>query len=370
MRRRTWLLSFVLVAAAVSTSFSAPEATEAPLVDKALVKKAEAAVDRGLKFLHDNRDAKGAWRSHPGVTGIVVLTFIKSHRNYTEAEPFVRQPIQYLLSLQKEDGAIYEKDLANYITAIALQALIETKNPEYKAAIEKAKNFLVKSQLDGDEGYRREDAGFGGWGYGSSLRPDLSNAQTTADALKAAGIPEDSETWKQLTVFLSRCQNRSESNDQKWAGNDGSVVYSPTETKTGEEVLPDGRKGMRGYGSMTYAFLKSMIYANVKKDDPRVQAAYGWITRHYTLEENPELGQQGLFYYYHTMSKALAAYGDDTIVDAKGVKHNWRKEMVEKILSLQKEDGSWTNSNDRWMEQDPVLVTSYAILTLEAALEK
>ncbi len=325
-------------------------------------------MDRGLKFLHANRDERGGWRGHPGVTGIVVLAFMKSHRSYTEAEPFVRRPIDYLLSLQKDNGAIYEKDLANYITAIALQALVETKNPKYKDAIEKAKTYLVKSQLDAGEDYREEDPGYGSWGYGSSLRPDLSNAQNTADALRAAGLKEDSETWKKLTVFLSRCQNRSESNPMKWAGNDGSAVYSATESKAGEVVLPDGRKGLRGYGSMTYAFLKSMIYANVGKDDPRVQAAHEWIRKHYTLEENPELGRQGLYYYYHTMAKALAAYGEDTVVDARGVKHNWRKDMIEKLLSAQKEDGSWMNTDDRWWEKDPVLVTAYAVLTLEVAL--
>ena len=104
--------------------------------------------------------------------------------------------------------------------------------------------------------------------------------------------------------------------------------------------------------------------------DPRVQAAHEWIRKHYTLEENPELGRQGLYYYYHTMAKALAAYGEDTVVDARGVKHNWRKDMIEKLLSAQKEDGSWMNTDDRWWEKDPVLVTAYAVLTLEVALRE
>ena len=43
---------------------------------------------------------------------------------------------------------------------------------------------------------------------------------------------------------------------------------------------------------MTYAGLKSMIYAGVKHDDPRVKAAYEWIQKHYTLDENPGMGAQ------------------------------------------------------------------------------
>ena len=58
---------------------------------------------------------------------------------------------------------------------------------------------------------------------------------------------------------------------------------------------------------MTYAGLKSMIYAGLTADDPRVKAAYDYITKHYTLDENPGLGQQGLYYYYQTFAKALAA---------------------------------------------------------------
>jgi len=52
-------------------------------------------------------------------------------------------------------------------------------------------------------------------------------------------------------------------------------------------------------------------------------------------------------------------------VDDKGVEHHWRTDLIEKLLSLQKDDGSWTNTNDRWWERNPDLVTAYAILTLE-----
>ena len=50
--------------------------------------------------------------------------------------------------------------------------------------------------------------------------------------------------------------------------------------------------------------------------------------------------------------------------DAAGVKHNWRKELGDSILSLQGENGSWVNTEKRWMEADPNLATAYALLTL------
>jgi squalene-hopene/tetraprenyl-beta-curcumene cyclase len=51
---------------------------------------------------------------------------------------------------------------------------------------------------------------------------------------------------------------------------------------------------------------------------------------------------------------------------ADGKKVDWRHELRAKILSLQKPDGSWANDTPRWMETDPVLVTSYCLLALES----
>jgi len=116
---------------------------------------------------------------------------------------------------------------------------------------------------------------------------------------------------------------------------------------------------------MTYAGLKSMIYARLSRNDPRVAAAWNWVCRHWSVTENPGIGQQGLFYYYLTMARALNAVGQDVIVDADGARHDWRMELTGQLLKVQRADGSWANENGRWMEQIPELVTAYGILALE-----
>ncbi len=115
---------------------------------------------------------------------------------------------------------------------------------------------------------------------------------------------------------------------------------------------------------MTYAGLKSMIYAGLTPKDPRVKAALEWITKHYTLDENPGMGKAGQFYYYHTFAKTLDVLGEKTLTDAQGEKHNWRKDMIEKLADLQRDNGSWVNSADRWYEGDPNLVTAYSLMAL------
>src|SRR5258706_1900713 len=144
--------------------------------------------------------------------------------------------------------------------------------------------------------------------------------------------------------------------------------------------LPDGRKVARSYGSMSYALLKSFILADLPKDDPRMKACWEWLKKHYTLDVNPgfeamkdpNAPYQGLFYYFHTMAKALDLYGEETIVDPQGKPHAWRKELCGRMAGMQsKIDGSWKNENSqRWWEGNPLLATSYAMASLDAAMPK
>jgi squalene-hopene/tetraprenyl-beta-curcumene cyclase len=75
---------------------------------------------------------------------------------------------------------------------------------------------------------------------------------------------------------------------------------------------------------------------------------------------------QGLYYYYLTMASGLSAWGEDTIVDAKGVRHDWRAEYEARMKAVQRADGSYANATgDRWMEQVPELATAYVVLGLQ-----
>jgi squalene-hopene/tetraprenyl-beta-curcumene cyclase len=186
--------------------------------------------------------------------------------------------------------------------------------------------------------------------------------------------PDDS-AFQTALKFVSRSQNLSETNDQPFAGNDGGFIYTPFAGGTsaaGSFMLGD-KKMERSYGSMTYAGLKSMIYAGLSHDDPRVKAAWEWISKNYTVSENPgmaasgpENAQAGLYYYYYTMARALSVYGQPIIVDAQGKKHDWRAEMIQKIFTEQKPDGSFLGGA-KWMEGNPILATAYTVIAVEIA---
>ncbi len=47
--------------------------------------------------------------------------------------------------------------------------------------------------------------------------------------------------------------------------------------------------------------------------------------------------------------------------------HNWRGDLVAALAKRQDANGSWVNRDDRFMEGDPNIVTSYGLLALHAA---
>jgi squalene-hopene/tetraprenyl-beta-curcumene cyclase len=338
----------------------------------------DAVVDNAIAFLKKSQNADGSWGAPPrnrGVTGIVVTGLLQTGK-VTPDDPIVAKALKFIESLiDTTAGHIAGKDAAmglqNYVTSINVMALQAANRPEkYKAVVGDAVKFLKKLQWDDEEGKTDKDDFYGGAGYDSKSRPDLSNTQMFLDALKAAGVPGDDPAMKKAILFVSRCQNlKSEFNDRPWAGkiNDGSFIYSAAgggQTKTSD----DPNAPLTGYGSMTYAGIKSLIYCGVGKEDPRYQKALEWITQNYTLDANPgmppPLADRGLYYYYHTMAKTLDVMGLAEVTDAAGKKHDWKADLVGALAKRQKQDGSWINGNDRWMEGDPNLVTGYCLMSL------
>ena len=150
---------------------------------------------------------------------------------------------------------------------------------------------------------------------------------------------------------------------------DGGFYYTPAnggESQAGTTV----NGGLRSYASMTYAGLKSLLYAGVDKNDPRVKAAYTWIQKHYTVEENPGLEKQGLYYYLHTFAKALDAMEVAEVEGRDGQKHDWRGDLTAFLAKEQRENGSWVNDERKWNEGDPNLSTAFALLALSHCDEK
>ena len=355
-------LAIVAVAAFTPTSRAA---------DPAAIRAAIAKASAFLAEKAQADDGSFSAEAGPAITALAVTGLVRSG---TPADaPVVKKGLAYLLSFRQPDGGIYQpgSPVANYETSIAMLAFAACNGQgAYTAEIKGAETFVRNLQWDGGEGKDKADPAYGGAGYGKKGRPDLSNTQFMIEALKSVGASDTDPAIQKALVFVSRTQNLvGPDNPTPFPEKnpDGGFYYTPAaggESQAG--TLPNG--GLRSYGSMTYAGLKSMIFAGLKQDDPRVKAATEWLRKNYTFAENPGMGQAGLFYYFHTAAKSLDVLGEDTFTDAAGKPHDWRAELSDVLLAKQKPDGSWTNDNPRWMEDNPTLVTSYALLALAYCL--
>lgn len=337
----------------------------------------DAAISKGIDFL-TRRGAgdDGGFSSQTG-TGVTSLciTAILQNRPSEWNSPAVAKSLKFLEQHFQKTGGIYVNDSLhrNYETSLAIQALtLANHDHRYDARLKQAEAFMRGIQWDEGEGIESSDPAYGGSGYGKHARPDLSNTTFFLDALRSLGTEESDPAIQKALKFVSRCQNlETEHNDTPHAAKVGDGGFYYTSAAGGQSQAgqtPDG--GLRSYGSMTYAGLKSMIYAGLQKDDPRVEAAMDFIRKTYSLKQNPGMGDAGLFYYYHTFAKALDAAELKTIDDASGQTHNWRQELAATLMSAQLEDGAWVNrENNRWMEGDRNLVTAYALLALSYCKE-
>jgi squalene-hopene/tetraprenyl-beta-curcumene cyclase len=337
-------------------------------------KEVKELVDKAIGYLKKHQGEDGGFApkiAGPGVSALVAAALLRN--GYSQDDPLVAKTLTYLEKKVQKDGGIYDKRLANYTTSVALMAFAEAnKDGKYSSLIKNATQFLKKLQFTNDQ-VEESDAKYGGVGYDAGSRPDLSNTQLFLDALLAAGVPKDDPAVQRCLKFVSRCQNLpGETNDQAFAkktipADKGGLTYTPIDADDSPHKTADG--GLRSLGGMTYAGLKSFLYAGVSKDDPRVKAAVAWIRDHYNLDENPGMGKAGLYYYYHTFGKGLSALGENPFADAKGTKHNWRRELFEALKKRQRDDASWINEGDKQFgEASPELATAFAVLSLSYCL--
>jgi len=358
--------------------------------------QARAMIDRAIGYLRTQQSPQtGGWRenpdgpSYPAITGLIVNGMLLDPR-IDVTDPTVRAGVDNILSYAKPDGGIHDGVLPTYNTAICLSALGGLPIPEAADAIGRGQSYLRTLQYHeqntgGDEAPNfnepvpTDHPFYGGVGYGRHGRPDLSNLGFFLQALHDTGASTEDPAIKRAMVFLERVQMLGETNDMGYAdgSEQGGFIYATvpnlesvdgragqSQAGTIEEVSSTGATivRLRAYGSMTYVGFKSLVFADLAPGDPRLDAAWAWINANYTMDENPGMGDDGRYYYYSAMGRALDAFGQGTVGG-----RDWRADLVGALGELQEPDGSFRVLDDRWMESDPVLITAYALIALQHA---
>lgn len=390
-------IALVTMASSLALGISSANAAGPGGIDGEHKRAGQVSIDLAIEYLSSRQHMQTlGWDDDPdflvlpAITGLIVDGLMLDPR-IDQNHPMVTQGVRYILKYAHEDGSIHGGSLPSYNTAICLSALARVNNPQALDAVIAGQGFLKSLQYSNINSENPNDPGFnepisinhpyyGGVGYGKHGRPDLSNLSFFIQALHDTGVSAEDPAFQRAQVFLSRVQMLDSVNEMPYAdgSTQGGFIYATVpdidsvDGKAGQsqagsivEITEDGDEltRLRAYGSMTYAGFKSLIYANLDPDDPALTSAWGWIENNYTLEENPGLDQQGYYYYLATMARALDAYGVDEING-----HNWREEMIDKIISLQWDNGAFKVLHKRWMEDNDILITAYALIALEHAV--
>ena len=122
----------------------------------------------------------------------------------------------------------------------------------------------------------------GTWGaYTDFIAPRYGVATLTAAILERtrSGLGQyiDLGQVEAAIHFLEKCQNLPERNQEPYVSQSrqdrGGFIYHPGRSMAGGETnATTGKVALRSYGSISYAGLLSYVYADLKKEDPRVTA--------------------------------------------------------------------------------------------------
>jgi len=353
-------------------------------LDPSLANEVKAAINRSMDWLVTQQKEDGSWSDpkFPALTALALQAILDG--DHPKKKEVVAKAVKYILSCVQKDGGIYValpglKDggtkgggLSNYNTAICMMALHAVGDPSLDKVIQNARTFVAGAQYLGDDVYK------GGFGYDKQTdRPytDLLNTYYSVEALKVTADKEDSRpatekkvdiNWNETVKFIEKMQNKADAGDQA-----GGFFYNPTDPKAGTSTNKDANVVIfRSFGSMTYAGMLALVHANVSRDDVRVKSAFEWAAAHWTLDENPGMGAQGVYFFYNILTKCLKAYGQDLVPIKDKEPLNWKAEVAKKLVSLQRiepknGEGYWKNDVNRYWEDNPVLTTAYTLRALE-----
>lgn len=359
MKKAVWLFGLLGFTVIVRAEPLSPE----------MMAQVKGSLQKGVSWLQAQQKPNGSWSEEKMPALSALPLWAMAAAGIPTTEPSQKKAVAFLLSCQNPDGGVYVNNpdrkgggLGNYNTCISVMALFATGRKDLMPAVLKARAYIASSQHYGDDSHD------GGFGYDQSARrlyTDLNNTHYALDAMRRTQAAEDFRpagekrvdvNWDSALKYVERMQNTE--GDTK-----GGFAYNTTDPKGGAVTNAQGKVTLLAYGSISYAGLLSLIHAQLTPSDPRVRSALDYASKHWTLEENPGQGQQGIYFYYNIISRALSASGVEEVRDTI----RWREDVVRKVLALQKADGSWVNENNRWWENDPVLATAYALLALEFA---
>ena len=326
----TRLIPYLLVAALLAgAARPAPAAEAAGKVRVAeLTPQAEAAIDRGLRYLAKNQNQDGSWgkRYPAAITGLTMMAFmLKGY--FPEKGQYSKQldrGLLWLLKRGKEGGGyLGGTSQGMYEHALATLALSEvwgmSNREEVRDILKRAVTVILRAQNPE-----------GGWRYQPQpLDADISVTVMQIVALASAqeaGILVPAQVIKKAIEYVKSCQNRFEGGFSYTRGGSNPTLSSSAAGLTSLLMCGDRESAAAKKGIEYLRKLPDSEFDN---------------TKFYTY---------GHYYAVQAMYQA-----------GEGYYQEWYPKIHDALLKKQRDDGSWQGDGG---ESDYCFGTSMAILIL------
>jgi hypothetical protein len=349
------LVSSIVVLACLASSVREPQ--QPAQAQRIPVEAVDAMIQRGAAWLRGQQLENGAFAraGDRDVCSVAISAMATWSLNEPEPrcldEADADRAARYLLSNRREDGGIYDpaRGLAVYTSGVSVRALRTLGKreqwPELASSLSGVELFSYRHSAP--ESF--VDAAKAG-------EIPTAHSSSAARELLREAPPTDAARRKALEFLASSTQG---------------PVRSPSRMRT-----PFPAHAQSEIGPFSYDDLLPFVYAELAPEQQIALRARAALIAYYTPDRNPDLtrrygtagfqaGTQALFYYYFVVARTLTTFSQTTLVTADGTSHDWANEISARLLRLQQADGSWRNADPVWWEGEPVLTTSYALLTLK-----
>jgi len=356
-----------------------------------------------VEYLMEKQSDDGAWRSEtygcfrdgPTLTPYIMSCLLFLPHRSDRMQSSFRKGVRYVMDMVDEDGNIrageHGLNFPVYTAASASRVVVLLdKAEEHKGAQAAWLSFLRARRLSSSLGWDPSDPDYGGWGFalGIPKKPEPgrlkcafceSNLTATIfgiGALRSAKVPPNDPVWQDILIFVKKCQNFSDDparSDERF--DDGGFFFRPGDALQNKAGIAGtdrfGQERFHSYGSMTADGLRALLGCGLRPDHPRVVAAKKWLERSFTVDTNPGTFAEGrevlrgatYYYYLWSVAHAFTRLGMRE-VPGKAGPVNWAEVLADKVIDLQRPDGSWVNRFTDAKEDDPLVTTPWAAAAL------
>jgi hypothetical protein len=158
------------------------------------------------------------------------------------------------------------------------------------------------------------------------------------NAASRSGFKLPSETWKRMLAITLKRQCK----DGGWSYEDPGGAYG----------------SMTCAGICATAICRHELGEKEPADDPAIAGGITWLTKNFTVKQNPEKNDW-VYYYLYSLERV------GRILDTEFIGENeWYPQGALRLVSTQPANGLWVGEGN---ERDPRLATSFALLFLTRA---